>query len=166
LIENLGYSPEQLEDVPEGAVQSAFGCGNSLSFAGVAAGDVVLDIGSGAGIDCLIAARKVGEEGKVIGGSLCHGAVVAREYKLPAVVGTVRATEAIRQGTGSGAWWCSSICPRARRCAYGLSPNYLNGSVIWRTSVRYWRRSAEKTGPRGRTGRDSRDQAAKSAANR
>ena len=67
LIDNLGYTPDQLDDVPADAVESAFGCGNPLSCAGVASGDVVLDIGSGAGIDCLIAARKVGDTGKVIG---------------------------------------------------------------------------------------------------
>ena len=67
LIDNLGYTPDQLDDVPGDAVESAFGCGNPLSCAGVASGDVVLDIGSGAGIDCLIAARKVGDTGKVIG---------------------------------------------------------------------------------------------------
>ena len=67
MIDNLGYTPDQLDDVPADAVESAFGCGNPLSCAGVASGDVVLDIGSGAGIDCLIAARKVGDTGKVIG---------------------------------------------------------------------------------------------------
>jgi SAM-dependent methyltransferase len=67
LVEKLGYAPEQLEGLPEGAVESAFGCGNPHAFAGVQEGDVVLDIGSGAGIDCLIAAQRVGPRGKVIG---------------------------------------------------------------------------------------------------
>lgn len=63
----VGYTPEELEKLPETAVESAFGCGNPLSFAEVKEGDVVLDIGSGAGIDCLIAAEKVGPTGRVIG---------------------------------------------------------------------------------------------------
>ena len=67
LVEGLGYAKEDLEGLPDGAVESSFGCGNPLAFVGVKEGDVVLDIGSGAGIDCLIAAEKVGEKGKVIG---------------------------------------------------------------------------------------------------
>ena len=67
LVRDLGYTREQLKDLPQNAQVNAFGCGNPLSFAEVQAGDVVLDIGSGAGIDCLIAAEKVGDEGKVIG---------------------------------------------------------------------------------------------------
>jgi len=67
LVENLGYTAEQLEAVPSGAQENAFGCGNPLSFADVETGDTVLDIGSGAGIDCLIAAEKVGNTGRVIG---------------------------------------------------------------------------------------------------
>ena len=63
----LGYAPEELEKLPEAAVASAFGCGNPLAFSGVQPGDVVLDIGSGAGIDCLLAAQKVGSAGRVIG---------------------------------------------------------------------------------------------------
>ena len=62
-----GYGKEELGRLPADAVQNSFGCGNPLAFAGVEAGQVVLDIGSGAGIDCLIAAEKVGPSGKVIG---------------------------------------------------------------------------------------------------
>jgi arsenite methyltransferase len=66
-VAGLGYATEELENLPAAAVESSFGCGNPLAFTGVEKGDVVLDIGSGAGIDCLIAAEKVGPEGKVIG---------------------------------------------------------------------------------------------------
>jgi arsenite methyltransferase len=67
LIELAGYSPEDLAAVPEGAAAYSFGCGNPLGFSGVKPGDVVLDIGSGAGMDALLAARLVGSEGRVIG---------------------------------------------------------------------------------------------------
>ena len=66
-VAELGYATEELENLPAAVVESSFGCGNPLAFTGVEPGDVVLDIGSGAGIDCLIAAEKVGPEGKVIG---------------------------------------------------------------------------------------------------
>jgi N-acetylglutamate synthase-like GNAT family acetyltransferase/precorrin-6B methylase 2 len=62
-----GYGEEELGRLPADAVQNSFGCGNPLAFAGVQPGQVVLDIGSGAGIDCLIAAEKVGPAGRVIG---------------------------------------------------------------------------------------------------
>jgi SAM-dependent methyltransferase len=67
LMNVVGYTPTELEKLPEDAVANAFGCGNPLLFTEVKAGDVVLDIGSGAGIDCLIAAEKVGPTGRVIG---------------------------------------------------------------------------------------------------
>src|SRR5512144_2599026 len=67
LIELAGYSPEDLAAVPAEAAAYSFGCGNPLGFGGVKAGDVVLDIGSGAGMDTLLAARLVGPTGKVIG---------------------------------------------------------------------------------------------------
>ena len=62
-----GYGEEELGRLPADAVQNSFGCGNPLAFAAVRPGQVVLDIGSGAGIDCLIAAEKVGPTGQVIG---------------------------------------------------------------------------------------------------
>lgn len=66
-VERLGYAPESLAGVPEEALSSAFGCGNPFAFTDVQAGQVVLDVGSGAGIDCFVAARAVGPTGRVIG---------------------------------------------------------------------------------------------------
>ena len=67
LVELSGYKKEELANLPEDAVQSSFGCGNPVAFAGVQEGETVVDIGSGAGIDCLLAAERVGPEGRVIG---------------------------------------------------------------------------------------------------
>jgi SAM-dependent methyltransferase len=62
-----GYRQEEIATLPNDAVQSSFGCGNPVAFAGVEEGQTVVDIGSGAGIDCLLAAERVGPEGRVIG---------------------------------------------------------------------------------------------------
>lgn len=62
-----GYSDEELAALPPEAVLNSFGCGNPLAFSEIDSGETVLDLGSGAGIDLLLAARKVGEHGRVIG---------------------------------------------------------------------------------------------------
>lgn len=62
----LGYSAAELASVPEGA-DLGLGCGNPQAIAGLAAGETVVDLGSGAGFDCLLAARAVGPGGRVIG---------------------------------------------------------------------------------------------------
>jgi SAM-dependent methyltransferase len=62
----LGYSPEDLEVVPEGS-NLGLGCGNPQGIASLQTGETVLDLGSGAGFDCFLAARQVGKDGKVIG---------------------------------------------------------------------------------------------------
>lgn len=67
LTKILGYSNEELSAIPEEAADNSYGCGNPLAFSEVKEGETVLDLGSGAGIDCFIAANKVGLRGKVIG---------------------------------------------------------------------------------------------------
>jgi len=67
VVAAAGYSSQELASLPKDAVVNSFGCGNPLAFAGVQPGETVLDIGSGAGIDCLLAAQKVGPKGRVIG---------------------------------------------------------------------------------------------------
>ena len=62
----VGYEPEELANLPEGAILG-LGCGNPVAIAGLEEGETVLDLGSGAGIDCFLAASKVGPTGKVIG---------------------------------------------------------------------------------------------------
>jgi len=66
LQKRLGYTDEELASVPEGA-NLGLGCGNPIALASLAEGETVLDLGSGAGFDCFLAADKVGKKGKVIG---------------------------------------------------------------------------------------------------
>ncbi len=67
LVQLAGYSPEQLTNLPTTAVTNSFGCGNPTALAEIQPGQTVLDIGSGNGIDCFLAADQVGPEGRVIG---------------------------------------------------------------------------------------------------
>jgi SAM-dependent methyltransferase len=62
----MGYTKEELDTLPEGA-DLGLGCGNPTALASIKEGETVIDLGSGAGIDCFLAAKKVGDTGKVIG---------------------------------------------------------------------------------------------------
>ncbi len=64
---DTGYTAEQIAAVPADAANLSLGCGNPTAMASLKPGETVLDIGSGAGIDALYAARRVGPEGRVIG---------------------------------------------------------------------------------------------------
>lgn len=64
--ESIGYSANELKNIPENAVLG-LGCGNPTALADLKNGEVVLDLGSGAGIDVFLAANKVGPDGHVIG---------------------------------------------------------------------------------------------------
>ena len=62
----MGYSKEDILSVPEGA-DMGLGCGNPVALASLKPGETVVDLGSGGGFDCFLAAKQVGESGQVIG---------------------------------------------------------------------------------------------------
>jgi len=66
ISKNIGYTDKELKAVPDGA-NLGLGCGNPVAFASLKKGDIVLDLGSGAGFDCFLAADRIGGTGKVIG---------------------------------------------------------------------------------------------------
>lgn len=66
ISKKIGYTEKELKSVPEGA-NLGLGCGNPVALASLKEGEVVVDLGSGAGFDCFLAANKVGKNGKVIG---------------------------------------------------------------------------------------------------
>ncbi|RJR34603.1 MAG: methyltransferase domain-containing protein [Deltaproteobacteria bacterium] len=102
----VGYSADDLQLVPESAVLG-LGCGNPTALADLKEGETVLDLGSGAGIDVFLAAKKVGQSGRVIGvdmtaDMIAQGRVLAEQHgftnvdfrlgyieQLPVAAGTV-----------------------------------------------------------------------------
>lgn len=66
IAKSIGYSEKEIESLPEGA-NLGLSCGNPTAVASLKPGEVVLDLGSGAGVDVFIAAQKVGKKGRVIG---------------------------------------------------------------------------------------------------
>jgi len=65
ISKSIGYSDEEMNNVPEANL--GLGCGNPVALSRIKEGDIVLDLGSGAGFDAFLTAKKVGETGKVIG---------------------------------------------------------------------------------------------------
>jgi len=81
------YTPDELAGLPESAAAGALGVGNPVRFADLRAGEVVVDLGSGAGLDTLLAARAVAPGGRAIGLDILpemleRGAMHAREASL------------------------------------------------------------------------------------
>ena len=66
ISKSIGYTDEDISSVPDGA-NLGLGCGNPVALASLKEGEVVLDLGSGAGFDCFLASDRVGSTGKVIG---------------------------------------------------------------------------------------------------
>ena len=66
ISKKIGYTVEDLKAAPDGA-NLGLGCGNPVALASLKEGEKVLDLGSGAGFDCFLVAKKVGRDGKVIG---------------------------------------------------------------------------------------------------
>jgi len=74
----MGYSAEELASVPAGA-NMGLGCGNPQAIAALKSGEVVLDLGSGAGFDSFLAAKQVGSKGKVIGVDMTPDMIIRAE---------------------------------------------------------------------------------------
>lgn len=80
VIGMAGYETSDILSLNSDAAASSFGCGNPLAFSGVKEGDTVLDLGSGAGFDLILAAKKVGAAGRVIGVDMTEAMIAkARE---------------------------------------------------------------------------------------
>src|ERR1700719_4619637 len=67
----MGYTEAELASLPEGA-DLGLGCGNPQALAAMRPGEVVVDLGSGAGFDCFLAAQRGGPTGRVIGVDMTH----------------------------------------------------------------------------------------------
>jgi len=81
---DIGYSEEELNNLLTDSSITTFGCGNPLVFSEVREGDVVLDLGPGAGLDLLIAAYKVGPSGRVIGVDMTEEMIRKAEENIKA----------------------------------------------------------------------------------
>ena len=79
-----GYTSDELTHLPEDAIRHSLGCGNPLTYVEVKDGDTVLDLGSGAGIDILLAADRVGPNGRVIGGDMTDEMIAKANVKIAA----------------------------------------------------------------------------------
>lgn len=95
LARTIGYDAQDLSAVPEGA-NLGLGCGNPVALASLRPGETVLDLGSGAGFDALLAARAVGAQGRVIGVDMTP-AMIEKARRNAATVGA--ANVEFRQGT-------------------------------------------------------------------
>ena len=121
IAENIGYSQEQIEAVPEGA-NLGLGCGNPTAIAALRPGEVVLDLGAGAGFDALLAARAVGPTGRVIGVDMTPDMLAkARENAVRAgVASTVEFREGIIEELPVVS---SSVDVVISNCVVNLSPD-------------------------------------------
>jgi len=95
MARSIGYEEGDLAAVPEGA-NLGLGCGNPVALASLQAGETVLDLGSGAGFDALLAARAVGATGRVIGVDMTP-AMIEKARRNAATVGATNVE--FRQGT-------------------------------------------------------------------
>ena len=77
----LGYSKDDLNAIPE-ASNLGLGCGNPISIAGIKPGETILDLGSGAGLDCFFAAKETGPTGRVIGVDMTTEMIVKAKENL------------------------------------------------------------------------------------
>ncbi len=121
LAQVAGYTTEELQALPPEAVANSFGCGNPTAFSKVHEGDVVLDLGSGAGIDILLAGKRVGATGRAIGIDMTDEMLAqAKENIAASGLGNVEVRKGVIEDlpveSGSVDWVISN-------CVINLSPD-------------------------------------------
>jgi 2-polyprenyl-3-methyl-5-hydroxy-6-metoxy-1,4-benzoquinol methylase len=92
------YDSAQKDALPDAAVQASLGCGNPTALAQLAAGETVLDLGSGGGIDVLLSAKRVGPTGKAYGLDMTDEMLaLARENQRKAILPAARPSTSARR---------------------------------------------------------------------
>jgi MoaA/NifB/PqqE/SkfB family radical SAM enzyme/SAM-dependent methyltransferase len=81
----ISHDPADVAHIPGAVLERFYGCGSPVTIAGVQAGETVVDLGSGGGIDCFIAARRVGPAGRVIGVDMTDRMLAVARENLPLV---------------------------------------------------------------------------------
>jgi SAM-dependent methyltransferase len=115
-----GYAREALAVLPQNAVTHSFGCGNPVALAAIRAGDTVLDLGSGAGLDLLLAARRAGPHGRAIGVDMTDAMIErARKNAAEAGLGNVEVRRGIIEALPVEA---ASVDLVISNCVINLSP--------------------------------------------
>jgi SAM-dependent methyltransferase len=117
----LGYDPQEIDALPASVTESFCGVGNPLGLGEVRPGQTVLDLGSGPGLDCLLAARKVGPTGKVVGVDLCPE-MVEKARRNAALLG-LHNVEFVQAGIESLPLWDGSVDVVISNGAFNLCPD-------------------------------------------
>jgi len=117
----VGYESDWLEGIPEAAIESFAGTGNPFAVGELNAGERVIDIGSGAGIDSLIAGKMVGPEGEVIGVDMTSEMLAkARSAAAQAGVTNVRFVDGYMEDLPAEDGWADVVISNG---VFNLSPN-------------------------------------------
>jgi SAM-dependent methyltransferase len=110
LASMLGYHDDWLEGIPEGSIESFAGTGNPFRIGELHPGERVVDIGSGAGLDSLIAAKMVGPEGQVIGVDMTPAMLKrARKSAIEAGLGQVEFREGVAESLPVPDGWADVV---------------------------------------------------------
>lgn len=136
LASMLGYHDDWLEGLPEGSIASFAGTGNPFRIGQLQPGERVVDIGSGAGIDSLIAAKMVGPDGQVIGVDMTQAMLeMARKSRYPSLI--------------AGPMWSSpteySICCQTNSLPCRRWPGYSNPPVASKSGISWCSRRCQRT---------------------